>query len=101
MRLLLEHEWFEPDDLHLESTTVTEPNELGKAGVKAVTAPAPHVHVHLLMQLHVNGVMIRAVETVDHGTNGHTGHTSQRTTRERPVDHDVDDVDGGTTCTTA
>ncbi|ROP52457.1 hypothetical protein EDD94_1924 [Streptomyces sp. PanSC9] len=31
----------------------------GKALVKAVTAAPLRVHVHLLMQLHVNGAMIR------------------------------------------
>jgi len=31
----------------------------GKAGVKTVTRQAPRVHVHLLMRLHMNGVMIR------------------------------------------
>ena len=54
------------------------------------------VHVHLLMHLHMNGVMIR---TVDHCTNG---HKSQCTIRERPVDHDVDggrDVSNGMTAT--
>lgn len=40
-------------------TTADEPNESGKEGVKAVTAQVPRVHVHLLMRLHVNGVMIR------------------------------------------
>lgn len=58
-RLFLVHEWFDPDDFHGDFTTADEPNELGKAGVKAVTAQAPRVHVHLLMRLHMNGVMIR------------------------------------------
>ncbi len=31
----------------------------GKADVKAVTVAPPPVHVHLLMHLHVNRVMIR------------------------------------------
>jgi hypothetical protein len=31
----------------------------GKTNVKAVTMGTPRVHVHLLMHLHVNGVMIR------------------------------------------
>lgn len=34
-------------------------NSLGKAVVKAVTGGTPRVHVHLLMHLHVNRVMIR------------------------------------------
>jgi hypothetical protein len=53
------HEWFDPDDFRGDFTTADEPNELGKAGVKAVTAQAPRVHVHLLMRLHMNGDMIR------------------------------------------
>lgn len=32
---------------------------VSKADVKPVTAGPPLVHVHLLMHLHVNGVMIR------------------------------------------
>lgn len=34
-------------------------NGSGKADVKAVTAGTPPVHVHLLMHLHMNKVMIR------------------------------------------
>ncbi len=34
-------------------------NGLSKADVKAVTVGTPRVHVHLLMHLHVNKVMIR------------------------------------------
>jgi hypothetical protein len=34
-------------------------NGSGKALVKAVTGEPPRVHVHLRLQLHVNGVMIR------------------------------------------
>ena len=34
-------------------------NGLSKADVKAVTAGTPRVHVHLLMHLHMNKVMIR------------------------------------------
>ncbi|GAA5056122.1 hypothetical protein GCM10023336_28560 [Streptomyces similanensis] len=34
-------------------------NRFGKAFANAVTAEALRVHVHLLMQLHMNKVMIR------------------------------------------
>lgn len=34
-------------------------SRVGKANVKAVIVGTPPVHVHLLMHLHVNGVMIR------------------------------------------
>lgn len=34
-------------------------DHFGKADVKPVTEGTPPVHVHLLMHLHVNGVMIR------------------------------------------
>ena len=34
-------------------------NSFGKAGVRAVTVGIPLVHVHLLMHLHMNKVMIR------------------------------------------
>ncbi|MQY36243.1 hypothetical protein SRB17_42420 [Streptomyces sp. RB17] len=34
-------------------------SKVGKASVKPVTAGTPPVHVHLLLHLHVNGVMIR------------------------------------------
>ena len=54
-RLFLVHEWFDPGLLRWAGTS----NQPGKAGVKAVTVQAPGVHVHLLMQLHMNGAMIR------------------------------------------
>ncbi|SOD84765.1 hypothetical protein SAMN06272765_2155 [Streptomyces sp. Ag109_G2-15] len=56
------HEGFDPDDpAQMPAWKIMDRrwNNFGKAGVKAVIAGPPPVHVHLLMQLHVNGVMIR------------------------------------------
>ncbi|GGQ89274.1 hypothetical protein Saso_41550 [Streptomyces asoensis] len=62
-RLFLMHRWFDPDDFPahpaVDRRAARRGRSPGKAGVKAVTAQAPRVHVHLLMRLHVNGVMIR------------------------------------------
>ncbi|OQR64709.1 hypothetical protein B6E66_07020 [Streptomyces maremycinicus] len=62
-RLFLVHEWFDPDDFGPHPTSTADLDTWvgtpGKAGVKAVTTQAPRVHVHLLMRLHMNGVMIR------------------------------------------
>ncbi|GGW61435.1 hypothetical protein GCM10010503_43150 [Streptomyces lucensis JCM 4490] len=44
---------------HALPTPGQEPDSSGKAHVKAVTAGAPRVHVHLLMHMQVNRVMIR------------------------------------------
>ncbi|MFD3586573.1 SRPBCC domain-containing protein [Streptomyces sp. NPDC058683] len=73
-RLFLVHEGFDPDDpAQMVARKIMDGaggrmsvqlrgrrwSSLGKAGVKAVTGGTPRVHVHLLMHLHVNGVMIR------------------------------------------
>jgi hypothetical protein len=73
-RLFLVHEGFDPGDpAQMKARKMTDTagvcmsvqlwgrrwNSLGKAGVKAVTGGTPRVHVHLLMHLHVNRVMIR------------------------------------------
>ncbi|MFG3025167.1 SRPBCC domain-containing protein [Streptomyces sp. NPDC048254] len=73
-RLFLVHEGFDPDDpAQMVARKIMDEaggrmsvqlwgrrwNSLGKAGVKAVTGGTPRVHVHLLMHLHVNRVMIR------------------------------------------
>ncbi|MGW7426495.1 SRPBCC domain-containing protein [Streptomyces sp. NPDC054813] len=73
-RLFLVHEWFDLDDpARMMACTITDGGrrshvwaapgqtleQLRKAVVKAVSAGTPPVHVHLLMQLHVNRVMIR------------------------------------------